>query len=185
MKEDDYCHSPYSILDYERLEYSRHLLVVKKSMYAIVPVHGDDGQHDGDVVVDDDGDEKAQHDDGELHQVLEVEEPRYHHVNEIKMAVDAVAGYADDPAVFPVHALDVPYPCRDLYTLLDLAPLPCHDPDRDHVLSLFLSVLFHALTSPSPHPHASSSHPILLLYRYQGDIHPSTSHSASHHFRST
>ena len=177
-------------------------------------MNGDDGPRGGDVAVGDDGDddERVRHDDDDvvgLHLGLEVEEHCYHHMVAVDaaaecvddlvafpaqsldapylaVAVDAAAECVDDPIAFHARTLDAPYPCRDLYTLLVLGRRFLY---RDHDLSLFL-VLFHA---PS-HPHTSFSHlpilPLRLLYNphYHDDIHPSTSHSASHrhrHFHST
>ena len=176
-------------------------------------MNGDYAPRGGDVAVGDDGDddERAQHDDDVvgLHLDLEVEEHYYHHM---AVAVDAAAECVDDPVAFPAQTLDVPYLavavdagaecvgdpiafpaqtpdapylCRDLYILLVLGRILY----RDHDLSLFLFlVLFHE----PYHPHASSSHLPILLPRlcylhYHGDIHPSTSHSASRHlhFHST
>lgn len=181
-------------------------------------MNGDDGPRGGDAVVGDDGDddERARHDDDVVvgpYLALEVEEHCYHHMAVavdaaaecvddpvafpdqildapyLAVAVDAAAEYVDDPIAFPAQTLDAPYPYRDLYTLLVLGQFLY----RDHDLFLFLFlVLFHA---PPSHPHASFSHlPILLLrllyyLHYRGDIHPSTSHSASrhrhHHFHLT
>jgi hypothetical protein len=188
-------------LDYERLEHFRHLLAVRKSM------NGDDEPRGGDVAVGDDGDddERARHDDDDVvvgpYQVEEqhcyhhmavavdaavecVDDPvafpaQTHDAPYLVVAVDAAAECADDPTAFPAQNLDAPYPCRDLYTVLVLGRFLY----RDHDLSLFL-VPFHA---PS-HPHASFLHlSNLLLLLYHGDIHSSTSHSASRylHFHST
>lgn len=178
-------------------------------------MNGDDGPREGDVVDDGDDDERARHDDDDVvvgpYLALEVGEEHYHHMAVavdaaaecvddpvafpaqthdapyLVVAVGAAAECVDDPTAFPAQTLDAPYPCRDPYTVLVRGRYLYRDHDHDLSLFLFL-VLFHA---PS-HPHASFLHLsilLLLLYRphYHGDIHSSTSHSASRylHFHST